>query len=114
MHTNVSKLMVSAMLVQNLGGKYNLPIAYASWLLNNGERNYTIMEREALAVIYALHKFCHYLLANKFVFYVNHMVEVKFNPCIIISNYYNMHTFTIFAMPIIVLFRLCAHELFRI
>jgi hypothetical protein len=31
------------------------------------------MEREALVMVYALHKFHHYLLGNKFKFYVNHM-----------------------------------------
>ncbi len=31
------------------------------------------MEREALVMVYALHKFHHYLLGNKFIFYVDHM-----------------------------------------
>jgi hypothetical protein len=31
------------------------------------------MKCEALAMVYTLHKFCHYLLGNKFVFYVDHM-----------------------------------------
>jgi hypothetical protein len=30
-------------------------------------------EKEALAMVYVLHKFCHYLLGNKFIFYVDHM-----------------------------------------
>jgi hypothetical protein len=30
-------------------------------------------EREALAMVYVLHKFHHYLLGNKFIFYVDHM-----------------------------------------
>jgi hypothetical protein len=40
---------------------------------NNIEQNYTTIEKEALAMVYALHKFCHYLLNNKFIFYVDHM-----------------------------------------
>jgi hypothetical protein len=36
-------------------------------------RNYTTTEREALVMNYALHKFHHYLLGNKFIFYVYHM-----------------------------------------
>jgi len=40
---------------------------------NNIEQNYTTIEKEALAMVYALHKFCHYLLDNKFIFYVDHM-----------------------------------------
>jgi hypothetical protein len=49
---------------------------YASRLLNLIERNYTTIEREALAMVYALHKFRHYLLGNQFVFYVDHMALV--------------------------------------
>jgi hypothetical protein len=48
------------MLVQNLAEKCDQMIAYASQLLNNIEWNYTMIEREALAMVYALHKFWHY------------------------------------------------------
>jgi hypothetical protein len=34
------------------------------------------MKREVLVMIFALHKFRHYLLGNKFVFYVDHMALV--------------------------------------
>jgi len=37
------------------------------------EKNYTITQREVLAMVYALHKFRHYLLGNRFTFYVDHM-----------------------------------------
>jgi len=46
---------------------------YASILLNLVEKMYTIIEKEALAMVYALHKYRHYLLGNRFVFYVDHM-----------------------------------------
>jgi hypothetical protein len=49
---------------------------YASRLLNIVEQNYSIIEREALAMVFALHKFRHYLLSSKFVFYANHMALV--------------------------------------
>jgi len=49
---------------------------YSSRLLNSAERNYTITQREVLAMVYALHKFMHYLLGNKFTFYVDHMALV--------------------------------------
>jgi hypothetical protein len=49
---------------------------YASRLLNLAKRNYTITERESLAMVYALHKFRHYLLGNRFVFYVDHTALV--------------------------------------
>jgi hypothetical protein len=46
---------------------------YSSRLLNSTERNYTTIEREALTMVYVLHKFKHYLLSNMFTFYVDHM-----------------------------------------
>jgi len=49
---------------------------YSSRLFNSIEKNYTIIDREALAMVYALHKFRHYLLGNKFTFYVDHMALV--------------------------------------
>jgi hypothetical protein len=61
------------MLIQNPIGKCDQPIAYVSWLLNNAKKNYTTTKREALMMVYALHKYRHYLLSNKFVFYVDHM-----------------------------------------
>lgn len=60
------------MLAQNITGKYDQPVAYASRLLNQAERNYSTTEREALAMIYAVKKFRHYLLGNKFRFMVDH------------------------------------------
>jgi hypothetical protein len=49
---------------------------YASRLLNLPEWNYNVIEKEALTMVYALHKFKYYLLGNQFVFYVDHMVLV--------------------------------------
>jgi hypothetical protein len=49
---------------------------YASKLLNNAEQNYSTTKREALVMAFPLHKFKHYLLGNKFVFYVDHMALV--------------------------------------
>jgi len=42
-------------------------------LLNNIEQNYMTTKKEAFAMVYVLHKFRHYLLGNKFIFYVDHM-----------------------------------------
>jgi hypothetical protein len=49
---------------------------YASKLLNSVEQNYNTIETYALVMVVALHKFEHYLLGNKFVFYVNLMALV--------------------------------------
>lgn len=64
-HTNMSNLAIEAMLAQNPIEKCDQPIAHASKLLNNAEKNYTTTEREALAMVYASHTFRHYLLGNK-------------------------------------------------
>jgi hypothetical protein len=72
-HTNASNLAIKAMLAQNPTRKCDQPIAYAYRLLNNVKKNYTTIEKEALAMVYDLHKFRHYVLRNIFVFYVNHM-----------------------------------------
>jgi len=75
-HTNSSLLAVGAMLADNPIGKYDHFIVYASRLLNKAKQNYITTKRKALTMVYALHKFKHFLLGNRFVFYVNHMALV--------------------------------------
>ena len=48
------------------------PIVYSSRKLNKAKQNYSTIEREALGMVFALQKYRHYLLANPFVFYINH------------------------------------------
>ena len=76
MYTDASDLAVGAMLAQIPTGKWDRPISYASRLLNVAEKNYTTIEKEALAMVYSLDKFRHYLMSNFFVFYVDHMALV--------------------------------------
>lgn len=47
------------------------PIFFASRLLSKAEQNYSTTEREALGMVYFVQKFCHYLLATTFTFYVD-------------------------------------------
>jgi hypothetical protein len=49
---------------------------YPYKLLNFAKRIYIINKRESLAMVYALHKFRHYLFGNCFIFYVDHMAFV--------------------------------------
>ncbi len=44
--------------------------------MNRVERNYNTTKCEALVMVFTLHKFKHYLLGNKFVFYVDDIVLV--------------------------------------
>jgi hypothetical protein len=55
-------------LAHNLIGKCDQLITYVSWLLNHIKQNYTMTEKEALTMVYVLHKFCHYLLRKKIIF----------------------------------------------
>nr|GEX36774.1 reverse transcriptase domain-containing protein [Tanacetum cinerariifolium] len=48
------------------------PIHYASKTMNEAESNYTIMEKEMLAVVYAFEKFWSYLIMNKSTMYMDH------------------------------------------
>jgi hypothetical protein len=70
-HTNASNSALGAMLSQNLDKTIDRPIYYASRLMNNAEKNYTTIEKEALTMVYAVKKFRHYLLGNSFTFFVD-------------------------------------------
>ena len=61
----------------------DFPISCASRQLNSAEKNYTTTECEGLSMIYAVKKFRHYLLANKFVFFVDHqtLMYLVNKPC---------------------------------
>jgi hypothetical protein len=48
------------------------PIYFVSRKLSQAECNYTTTEWEGLTMIYALHKFRHYLLGSHFKFFTNH------------------------------------------
>jgi hypothetical protein len=72
----VSQLVVGAKVAQNPRDKMDHHVMYSSILFNFDERNYTTIERKFLAMVYALHKFRHYLLGNMFTFFVDHMALV--------------------------------------
>ena len=61
----------------------DFPVSYASRQLNSVERNYSTTEREGLGMIFAVKKFRHYLLVNKFVFYTYHqaLLYLVNKPC---------------------------------
>ncbi|GJR72773.1 reverse transcriptase domain-containing protein [Tanacetum coccineum] len=52
--------------------KHFRPIHYASKTMTEAETNYTTMEKEMLAVVYAFEKFRSYLIMNKSVVYTDH------------------------------------------
>ena len=48
------------------------PIRYASLVVSDTESEYPAFERESLGVIFAVKKFRHYLISNKFKFCTDH------------------------------------------
>lgn len=71
-HTDASNYGVGAMLTQNIDGKEH-PIAYMSKSLSAAERNYSITERETLAVVIALeHWRCYVENGKPFTVYTDH------------------------------------------
>jgi hypothetical protein len=75
-HTNASLLVVGGMLSHKVTWKSDQLIVYTYRFLNIIKQNNNTTEREALVMVFVLHKFKHYLLGNKFIFYVDHMALV--------------------------------------
>jgi len=67
-HTNASLLAINAMLTKNNNRKTWLAFVYVFKLLNSAKKNYSTTKCKTLAMVFALHKFKHYLLDNKFGF----------------------------------------------
>ena len=82
-HIDASNFAIGAILAQPGEKNMDFPISYASRQLNSAEQNYTTTEREGLGMIYAVKKFRHYLLANKFVFFTDHqaLLYLVNKPC---------------------------------
>ena len=71
LRTDASDLGVGAMLMQEHEGKL-FPVAYASKKLLARERAYSIMEKECLAIVWAVKKFRVYLYGAPFVLQTDH------------------------------------------
>ncbi|KAL2240259.1 UNVERIFIED_CONTAM: Retrovirus-related Pol polyprotein from transposon 17.6, partial [Sesamum indicum] len=68
---DASNHAIGAVLGQKIGKDPHV-IYYASWMLDSAQSNYTTMEKELLAVVFALEKFHHYLLGTKIIVYSDH------------------------------------------
>ena len=66
-----SDLSIGAVLGQREEGKPYV-VYYASKTLNEAQRNYTTTEKELLAVVYALYKFCAYLVGSDIIIFIDH------------------------------------------
>ena len=67
LQTDASAVGLGAVLEQD-----GHPIAYASRSLTSSERNYSVIQRECLAIVFALKQFRHYLLGRPFQLYTDH------------------------------------------
>jgi hypothetical protein len=73
-HINVdaSGISLGDILTQPRDGAMDHPIYFASQNLSQAECNYTMIEWEGLAMIYALQKFRHCILGSHFKLFTNH------------------------------------------
>ena len=71
LRTDASETGIGAVLLQEFDGE-KFPVAFASKKLLDRERRYSTIERECLAVIWAVHKFEPYLYGKEFVLEVDH------------------------------------------
>lgn len=69
---DASNVGVSAVLSQKMSNGVERPVAFASRKLHAAEANYSVIDREALAIMYGLNKFFFYLAGNKFVIRTDH------------------------------------------
>ncbi|XP_052172188.1 uncharacterized protein LOC127788116 [Diospyros lotus] len=68
---DVSNLAVGVVLSQRVNKKSHV-IAYASRTLDSAQANYTMTEKELLAIVFALDKFRSYLLGSKVIVFSDH------------------------------------------
>ena len=69
---DASSITLRIIIAQLGEGALDHPIAFASKKLSSVEWNYTTIEREGLAMVYALQKFRHYLLGAHFKMFTDH------------------------------------------
>jgi hypothetical protein len=71
-HVDASTITLGEILVQPGAGDLDHPIAFVRIKLSESEHNYNTIGREGLAMVYALHKFRHYLLGKHFKMFIDH------------------------------------------
>lgn len=72
LQTDACDTGIGAILLQE-EGSMRMPISYASRKLKASERNYSTIEKECLAIVWAIHKFQRYLYGKQFLLETDHM-----------------------------------------
>jgi hypothetical protein len=71
-HVDASSIALGAVLAQPGEGEINHSLLFSSKKLSTTKVNYTTIEKEGLAMVYALQKFHHYLLGGHFKMFTDH------------------------------------------
>jgi hypothetical protein len=71
-HLDASSISLGEVLAQLGAGDIDNPLVFSSRKLSTVEINYTTIEREGLAIVYALQKFHHYLSGGHFKMFIDH------------------------------------------
>ena len=69
--TDASAVALGAVLSQGYNGKEH-PISFASRVLTEAEKNYSVIEKELLAIVFAIKKFRCYVYGHRFTIFCDH------------------------------------------
>ena len=74
LYTDISDSGLGAILSQKDNKERKWVVAYASILLKSAEKNYSDIEKEALAIVWTVRQFQHYLLESLFKIITNYNI----------------------------------------
>ena len=86
LQTDASDVALSAVLFQLDEGGNPCPIIYASRTLKGAELAYHTMEKELLAIVWALHKFRSYKMGGKIIIRTDHKALTFLKTCKLLSG----------------------------